>query len=444
MPKPRTPKALTKDDIVGIFPPVVSPFTEEEGRELWQRYAIPASGGILWGSVLANFQPGHQDIWVDYHNDARAPLLFISGAEDHLMPPSVQRSNAKHYRSKARTEVREFPGRAHLLPAQDGWEEVADYALDWAVKHAVLPRRARPGRGVPILERAQEPLDTRLGAMLRVPPEPGLRLPAQVPPQLFRVTHIGGPTALLEVGAWTLLTDPTFDSPGRRYGFGWGTGSRKLEGPAIPVGALPPIDVVLLSHEHHADNLDDAGRSLLADVPTVVTTSSGATRLSNGAIGLKPWDALRLDRAGRDPIEIVATPGRHGPPGSRPFVGAVLGFALRWQGQRHGAVWISGDTVLFAGVREAARRLEVGTALLHLGSVRFGLTGPIRYTMSAREAVELSHLMRPRTVIPVHYTGWGHFRQGRRTVERSFAKADPDVRDSLTWLTPGTPTEVSA
>ena len=116
-------------------------FSEEESRAAYERYHIPASGGILWDSVLANIQPGPQETWVDYHNDARAPLLFLAGSEDHLMPPSVQRSNAKHYKSKTITEVKEFEGRAHLMPSQAGWEEVADYALSWAVAHA---RQALP------------------------------------------------------------------------------------------------------------------------------------------------------------------------------------------------------------------------------------------------------------------------------------------------------------
>jgi pimeloyl-ACP methyl ester carboxylesterase len=111
-------------------------FSEEDARALYERYAVPASGGILWGIVLANFQPGHQDAWVNYKNDDRAPLLFISGSEDHLMPPIIQRSNAKHYKSDTLTELKEYEGRAHLLPAQDGWEEVADYALEWALSHA--------------------------------------------------------------------------------------------------------------------------------------------------------------------------------------------------------------------------------------------------------------------------------------------------------------------
>jgi len=111
-------------------------FSEDESRALYERYAIPAPGRIVWGSALANLQPGHQDTYVDYRNDARAPLLFIAGSEDHLMPPKVQRSNAKHYKSDTVTEVKEYAGRAHLLPAQDGWEEVADYALSWAAGHA--------------------------------------------------------------------------------------------------------------------------------------------------------------------------------------------------------------------------------------------------------------------------------------------------------------------
>jgi len=120
-------------------------FSEDESQALYERYHVPASGAILWGIVLANLEPGHQATWVDYKNDDRAPLLFISGGEDHLMPPSVQRSNAKHYKSNTITEVKEYEGRAHLLPAQEGWEEVADYALDWAIEHARTPTTVSGG-----------------------------------------------------------------------------------------------------------------------------------------------------------------------------------------------------------------------------------------------------------------------------------------------------------
>ncbi len=111
-------------------------FPPDEARAAYERYAIPAPGGIVWRGVLANFQPGHQDAWVDYHNDSRAPLLFISASEDHIMPPSVQRSNAKHYKSDTITEIVEYKGFSHLLPGQTGWQEVADYARQWAVANA--------------------------------------------------------------------------------------------------------------------------------------------------------------------------------------------------------------------------------------------------------------------------------------------------------------------
>jgi pimeloyl-ACP methyl ester carboxylesterase len=110
-------------------------FTPEKSKATYERYHAPASGRILWDSVLANVEPGHQGTWVDYKNDDRAPLLFISGSTDNLMPPRIQQSNLKHYKSDTITEIQEFDG-PHLLPMADNWVEVADYALDWALAHA--------------------------------------------------------------------------------------------------------------------------------------------------------------------------------------------------------------------------------------------------------------------------------------------------------------------
>ena len=116
------------------------------------------------------------------------------------------------------------------------------------------------------------------------------------------VTHIGGPTALIEVGGWRLLTDPTFDPPGQRYAFGWGTSSRKLTGPSVAADDLGPIDAVLLSHDHHGDNLDPTGRALLPSAGVIVTTVPGARRLGGSARGLAPWAATWLEAPGLSPI----------------------------------------------------------------------------------------------------------------------------------------------
>jgi L-ascorbate metabolism protein UlaG (beta-lactamase superfamily) len=258
-----------------------------------------------------------------------------------------------------------------------------------------------------------------------------------------RMTHIGGPTVLIEFAGWRLLTDPTFDPAGGSYRFGWGTGSRKLAGPAIAASEIGPIDAVLISHDQHDDNLDPAGRALLPSAGTIVTTGTGAERLGVGARGLEPWGRTRLEAPGKPPIDISATPCRHGFPLSHPLVGDVIGFALTWEGQENGALWISGDTVLYDGMRQVADRVDVGTALLHLGGVQFPVTGPLRYTMTAAEGVELCGLIQPSTVIPIHYEGWKHFREGRDAIEQVFAAAPEQLRDRTRWLPLGVATTVA-
>jgi L-ascorbate metabolism protein UlaG (beta-lactamase superfamily) len=257
-----------------------------------------------------------------------------------------------------------------------------------------------------------------------------------------RITRIGGPTALIEVEGWRLLTDPTFDAPGERYSFGWGAFSYKLVGPAIAVADLGPIDAVLLSHEHHGDNLDNAGRELLPSVGAVITTVAGARHLGGATVGIGPWQTTTLDEPGRPTIELTATPCRHGPPLSRPIAGDVTGFALAWAGQEHGVLWITGDTVLFQGVRDVASRFDVGAMLLHLGGVQFPVTGPVHYTMTAEKGVELCRLAQPNVVMPIHYEGWQHFRQSEDMVEQVFGQADEDVRGRLRWLPLGEPVEI--
>ena len=67
------------------------------------------------------------------------PLLLIAGGADHVSPASLTESNFKHYKSDAVTELKVFEGRSHYTLGEQGWEEVADYALDWAVKAASEP-----------------------------------------------------------------------------------------------------------------------------------------------------------------------------------------------------------------------------------------------------------------------------------------------------------------
>jgi pimeloyl-ACP methyl ester carboxylesterase len=114
--------------------------TAEESAAAYERYYIPAPGSFVWNGVLANFIPGKQDAYVNFKNDDRAPLLFVAGGADNIMPASVNQANADHYEwSKAVTDYIEFPGRCHFTIGQPGWEEVAAYALDWAVTVQASP-----------------------------------------------------------------------------------------------------------------------------------------------------------------------------------------------------------------------------------------------------------------------------------------------------------------
>jgi len=262
----------------------------------------------------------------------------------------------------------------------------------------------------------------------------------------MRVTHIGGPTTLLQVGEWTLLVDPTFDPPGRRYQFGWGTASRKVAGPAVAAADLPPVDAVLLSHDHHADNLDDAGRAFLPSAGAVVSTRPAARRLGGevDVRGLAAWDRTVVDAPGRPSITITATPCRHGPPLSHPIVGEVVGFALDVDGTAGGTIWFSGDTVLYDGVRAVADRIDVDVAVLHLGQVRFPVTGPISYSMTAHDAVELCARLQPRVAVPVHYEGWSHFHEGPESVRRALDGAPDDVRGRFRMIPQGVAVDVGS
>src|SRR5579871_3771647 len=110
--------------------------------------------------------------------------------------------------------------------------------------------------------------------------------------QLY-LTHIGGPTILIEIGSLRLLTDPTFEAEGYQYQAGTQI-IRKTTSPRIPASALPPLDAVLLSHDQHGDNLDPAGRALLSQARQTLTTPAGAVRLGGNAQGVNPWQTVTL------------------------------------------------------------------------------------------------------------------------------------------------------
>lgn len=245
----------------------------------------------------------------------------------------------------------------------------------------------------------------------------------------IQLTYVGTATVLLEIAGLRILTDPVLDPAGSRYRVGRTAllTHTNLAGPAVAAESLPPIDLALVSHDHHKDNLDRTGRELLRKVPRVLTTGVGARRLGQrfaiAATGLAPWQSAEAETPGGEILRITATPAQHGPRLMKPLVGDVIGFALEHPAFAGRALWISGDTVFFPGLREIARRFDVGVALVHVGAARFGFTGPIRYTFDAAELVATLDLLDPAIAVPIHYEGWSHFSQGRAEIEEAIAAA---------------------
>ncbi len=241
------------------------------------------------------------------------------------------------------------------------------------------------------------------------------------------MTYIGGPTALIEIGGLRFLTDPTFDPAGGVYG-----NLTKTMGPAIGADSLGRVDAVLLSHDHHADNLDNSGREFLKHAGKVLTTTEGAGRLGGNAVGLAPWEQFEVNGEADGSVIVTATPARHGP--SHMDRGPVIGFVLSIPGHKR-AVYVSGDTVWYEGAAEIAQKYNIGVAILFMGAARVAQVGPWALTMTAEDGVAAAKSLPDATIVPLHYEGWKHFSESRREIEKAFSEAG--VQQRIRWLAAG-------
>lgn len=253
-------------------------------------------------------------------------------------------------------------------------------------------------------------------------------------------TYVGGPTAILDVAGLRFISDPTFDMGGTDYETPVYV-LHKQASPAVDENVLGDIDAVLLSHDHHFDNLDRSGRALLGRAHRVFVPLAGAQRLGGGATGLSAWEQVELDANGGARVRITATPARHGPPdGDR---GPVIGFLLsdaRLTSERAPSIYVSGDTVWYEGVEEVARRADVRIAFLFMGAARVREVGSAHLTMTADEGVLAARAMPNAVIVPLHYEGWAHFSEGRAEIERAFTAAG--LGNRLKWLSPGEATKI--
>src|SRR4051812_37319071 len=252
------------------------------------------------------------------------------------------------------------------------------------------------------------------------------------------ITLIGGPTALIEIDGFRLLTDPTFDEPGA-YQLPH-VKLEKLAGPAMSARDVGAIDAVLLSHDQHSDNLDNSGRDFLKQAKRVLTTEAGAARLGGHVEGLAPWGTAHVNDRDGNSLTITATPARHGPAGIEPLSGDVIGFVVSSSRKDTTPVYISGDTTWFDGVAEVARRFKCGVVLPFAGAAQ--TRGPFHLTMDTNDTIETAGAFPDAMIVPLHTEGWAHFRQNGEDLRKSFDVLGFGPR--LRLLEPGVPTVVEA
>ncbi|MCS3728909.1 MBL fold metallo-hydrolase [Bradyrhizobium betae] len=252
------------------------------------------------------------------------------------------------------------------------------------------------------------------------------------------ITLIGGPTALIEIDGFRLLTDPTFDAPGA-YQLPHVT-LEKTIGPAMKTDAIGPIDAVLLSHDQHSDNLDNSGREYLLKAKRALTTEAGAKRLGGHVEGLAPWATAHLKDRDGNTLTITATPARHGPAGIEPLSGDVIGFVVSSSRKDTSDVYVSGDTTWFDGVAEVARRFKCGVVMPFAGAAQ--TRGPFHLTMDTNDTIETARAFPNAMIVPVHTEGWAHFRQNGEDLRKTFDVLGFGTR--LRLLEPGVPTVVEA
>lgn len=240
---------------------------------------------------------------------------------------------------------------------------------------------------------------------------------------------VGGPTAILEYGGLRWITDPALSPPGE-YG-----GLTKLTGPAFDVAGEDPIDVALVSHHHHADNLDPAGQEFLSSVGRVLSTTKAEEDLGGNVTGMKPWSEVEVDG-----VKVTAVHAQHGPDGSDEITGPVVGFVLSAPGAE--TVYFSGDNASRDVVRAIVERTgEISIAVLNCGAVQIPQRFDGAYlTLSADRAADVAKILGARVVIPLHFEGWAHFTQGPEALEAAFS--GNGIRDRLVMLERGERAEV--
>ncbi len=228
------------------------------------------------------------------------------------------------------------------------------------------------------------------------------------------ITYIGGPTALLEYGGLRIVTDPTFDPP-QEYPEPGETSLVKTSGPALSRAEVWPVDLVLLSHHAHKDNLDYEGLELIAQGPVTLSTRTAADDLWGGSVvGFDDWESHDLGE-----VTVTIVPALHGPPGSERMLGQVVGFVL--EATDAPTVYVSGDNASLALVEQIADRFpDIAVAVLFAGAARVPEIDAT-LTMTSADAATAARILGAEHTVALHTEHWKHFSESRADVEAAFS-----------------------
>ncbi len=255
------------------------------------------------------------------------------------------------------------------------------------------------------------------------------------------ITFFGTATMLIEIGHFRILTDPVFAKKGHADSVLGLAKYQKTYDPIVSDVSLEPLDVSLITHHHHADNFDNEGFAAAKKAKLILSTTKAASKFPDHIQGIVPWQSVEIQNSYGEKLKITATPAQHGPWILNWLTGPVIGFILEWEGQKNGTLYISGDTVLFSGIQEVAKRFKIHTSILHIGRAHFSITPFFDYTFSAEGAAQAVSILNSQQVIPIHYEGWSHFKGGKEKIKKVFDQSQ--ISNKSLWLDLGKRTEIN-
>jgi L-ascorbate metabolism protein UlaG (beta-lactamase superfamily) len=260
------------------------------------------------------------------------------------------------------------------------------------------------------------------------------------------IFFVGAATVVIRYAGFNVLTDPNFLHRGEHARLGYGVRARRLTDPALEIDALPPLDLVMLSHlrESHWDRVAES--RLPRSLPVATTPPAAASLHARGFVWAQPlatWDTLDCTK-GAARLRITAMPGRHGPRRLSRFLPSVMGSLLEFEtvdGRPLLSLYVTGDTLVDEGMREIrARHAGIDIALLHLGGMR--VLGSL-LTMDGAQGAALMRIVQPRLAIPIHYDDYACFTSPLSDFQEAVSEAGLSDRvhyllrgDTYTFLTP--------